>query len=81
MDVMQAIMKIWGYKIPKYLDKRNNCFRVKNGTKIVVKINDLSFGSSAKVDVECDYCRKRYITENVRKAHSFRGGMDSTFIL
>ena len=51
-----------GYKIPKYLDKRNNCFRVKNGTKIVVKINDLSFCSSAKVDVECDCCRKRYIT-------------------
>ena len=27
-----------GYEIPKYWDKRNNCFRVKNGTKIIVKI-------------------------------------------
>jgi len=48
-----------GYDIPKYFDRHGD-LRVKNGTKITVKVNDLSYGSSAKVDVECDCCKNKY---------------------
>lgn len=48
-----------GYTIPKHYDKRGRLC-VKNGTKIIVKVKDLSHGSSAKIDVECDYCHKQY---------------------
>jgi len=50
------------YKIPKYLDK-NNILRVKKGTIINVKVEDLSKGSNAKVDVKCDCedCKNPYL--------------------
>lgn len=42
-----------GYKIPKYIDKRNR-IKIKRGTKILVKIEDLQEGSNIKVRVKCD---------------------------
>lgn len=50
-----------GYEIPRYTD-RHGYSRVKNGTKIIVNIKDLSHGSSAKVDIVCDCCQKQYTT-------------------
>lgn len=48
-----------GYQIPRSLDQRGR-LTIKNGSKIVVKTKDLSNGSSATVDIECDYCKKKY---------------------
>jgi len=45
------------YEIPKRLDTQNR-LRVKKGTIIIVKVEDLHKGSHAKVDVECDCCGK-----------------------
>jgi len=46
-----------GYEIHKRLDIQNR-LRVKKGTTIIVKVEDLHKGSHAKVDVECDCCGK-----------------------
>ena len=48
-----------GYHVPTYLDSRN-VERVKRGTKIIIKCSDLPPFSSILVDVECDYCHKKY---------------------
>jgi len=51
-----------GYMIPKYKDV-NNTLRVKRGTKLFVKIEDLQKGSTVKVNVECDggNCKNPYL--------------------
>lgn len=48
-----------GYKIPRYKDSQGR-FSVKKGTKIIVKVNDLSKGSHVKIKVKCDLCGKEY---------------------
>lgn len=50
-----------GYEIPRYKDKHGRLC-VKNGTKIIVNVKDLSKGSSAKINVICDCCNKQYVT-------------------
>ena len=50
-----------GYKIPKYEDRNHNMC-VKRGTKINVKIEDLSEGSNVNVEYECDNCHKIFST-------------------
>ena len=45
-----------GYKIPRYYHKKHCTYFVKTGTKINVKVEDLTIGSHVKVDVACDYC-------------------------
>ncbi len=47
-----------GYDIPKSKDKWNR-LRVKRGTKILVKLEDLSKKSNIKVNVKCDDCGNR----------------------
>lgn len=44
-----------GYKIPKYKDKSRS-IKVKIGTKILVKIDDLPKGTGTEVKYICDYC-------------------------
>jgi hypothetical protein len=44
-----------GYDIPKYIDK-HNILRVKRGTKILVKVEDLRNKSNVKVTKVCDDC-------------------------
>jgi DNA-directed RNA polymerase subunit RPC12/RpoP len=44
-----------GYEIPRFIDKYGKS-RVKKGTKILVKVNDLPIGSKARVTKVCDYC-------------------------
>lgn len=46
-----------GYSIPRYKNKQNK-LSVKMGTKITVKVADLSEGSSVGVDIQCDGCSK-----------------------
>lgn len=48
-----------GYKIPRHMDKQGK-LRVKQGTKIIVNVRDLSNSSNELVDVECDHCGKIY---------------------
>lgn len=48
-----------GYEIPVHYDKDHKCYRVKKGTTIIVKIEDLHHGSRIKVDVECDGCHNK----------------------
>ena len=49
-----------GYIIPRYRNKNDNqgIMRVKRGTTIVVKTNDLLPSSSVMVDIECDGCNE-----------------------
>ena len=49
-----------GYLIPKILDNRGRYVTPK-GTYLNVKVEDLTKGSSAKVEVSCDYCNKSYV--------------------
>ena len=49
-----------GYDIPKYFCKIHKKFKVKRGTKIKVKVEDLSKNSSNKIKVKCDNCGKEY---------------------
>jgi hypothetical protein len=44
-----------GYVIPKYKDKRQR-MKIKRGTKILVKVEDLSSGSNVKLTKICDDC-------------------------
>ena len=67
-----------GYDIPKTETKCINNYgyeytriSVKQGTTIIVKVEDLPYGSQVKVDCECDECRnplkkkwQNYIKEN-----------------
>lgn len=48
-----------GYYIPKHIDKQNRV-SVKKGTKIKVKVDDLSHGTHTKVKVKCDYCGEEF---------------------
>ena len=48
-----------GYKIPRYKDKQGR-LKVRRGTSIVVKVEDVSIGCSALVDCKCDLCKKDY---------------------
>lgn len=50
-----------GYSIPRREDKRGR-MTVPRGSKIVVKIEHLTKGSNALVDVECDYCGEEFKT-------------------
>jgi len=45
-----------GYIIPRIIDSKGNS-RIKQGTKIVVKVEDLMDASGVLVDVECDGCK------------------------
>jgi len=60
--------EIKGYDIPKYKDK-NYVIRVKKGTKITVKVNDLPKNSTVKINLLCDYCLekgKETIIKNIK---------------
>jgi len=46
-----------GYKIPKYTNKKGE-LRYKVGTKIIVKVEDLTEGSHVVLDYACDCCDK-----------------------
>lgn len=50
-----------GYKIPRTKDEYGK-MRVPLNTKISVKIKDVSFGSNAKIKLQCDECGKEYET-------------------
>lgn len=61
-----------GYIIPKYKDKERR-LRVKRGTSILVKIEDLSEGSNILVKCDCDFCGKIYnmsYDKYVRRNHN-----------
>lgn len=45
-----------GYDIPRYWSQKHKKMMVKRGTKMIVKVEDLTVGSHARVDVACDYC-------------------------
>lgn len=49
-----------GYEIPKV--ETSNGMRTPRGTKIKVKVKDLSHGSHVKIMVQCDGCGKMYET-------------------
>lgn len=51
-----------GYIIPKYVDA-NNSHRVKKGTKITVKTEDLSSNSSIKIKYACESCKEVFETK------------------
>ena len=44
-----------GIKIPRMIDSKGR-YKVKKGTKIIVNVENLSDGSNALVDIECDGC-------------------------
>jgi predicted SprT family Zn-dependent metalloprotease len=46
-----------GYEIPKRIDNQGR-IKIKKGTKILVKVEDLSDGSEVYVDVQCDNCKE-----------------------
>ena len=48
-----------GYKIPRYKNDRGK-LKIKRGTKITVKVEDLPKGSTVKLRVKCDKCGKEY---------------------
>lgn len=50
-----------GYNIPYYWDKKHNKMSIKRGTAIFVKVKDLTKGSHARVEYECDYCGARIL--------------------
>lgn len=45
-----------GYKFERYWSKKHNKWLIKNGTKILVKVEDLPKGSHSRINVKCDYC-------------------------
>lgn len=47
-----------GYEIPRHYDEKYYKTTVKRGTTIMVKVEDLSKGSNALVDIEYDCCHK-----------------------
>lgn len=49
-----------GYQIPIYIDKRNR-EKIKNGTVIKVKVEDLSSSNRSNVEIKCDYCGKVFL--------------------
>jgi hypothetical protein len=49
-----------GYDIPMYQSKDG--MRIKNGTILKVKIEDVSQDSHVMVLIKCDYCTKQYLT-------------------
>lgn len=57
-----------GYEIPKYIDSQKR-LKVKNGTKIKVKVDDLPKTSQTKVKVLCDYCLENGIETIVEKTY------------
>lgn len=62
-----------GYIIPRSIDNQKR-IRVKQGTKIKVKVKDLQSNSTKKVVVKCDYCGKK-IKKEWRKYIKQREGM------
>jgi len=48
-----------GYKIPRYKDKSYR-IKIKNGTKLLVKIEDLQPQSNVYIELQCDYCGTKY---------------------
>lgn len=64
-----------GYEIPKHKDS-NGKMCAKKGTKIKVKVKDLTGNSHAKVDVLCDKCNKNIVSKEYRrylKQHNING--------
>ena len=43
-----------GYEIPRYYNKNSCTWRVKRGTKIIVKISDVPPKSHIEVDLDCE---------------------------
>lgn len=54
-----------GYKIPKRKDKQGK-YKTKRGTKIKVKVSDLSHGCNHNIKAQCDGCGE---IKDVRYAH------------
>ena len=48
-----------GYKIPRYKNDRGK-LKIKKGTKIIVKVEDLPKRSGVKIKAKCDKCGKEY---------------------
>ena len=48
--------ELLGYNIPRYYDKSNYKTSVKRGTKLIIKVEDLTPSSHNMVKVKCDYC-------------------------
>ena len=48
-----------GYEIPKYYNKKRCKYIIKSGTKIKVKVEDLTNGSNAIVNCICDECKTK----------------------
>lgn len=51
-----------GYVLPKHYDKHHKKYSVNKGTKIIVKVNDLSKSSREKVTYACDNCGELHTT-------------------
>lgn len=49
-----------GYEIPRHYNKHEHKWSVKIGTTIKVKTCDLQNNSNARVNIECDSCKRRY---------------------
>ena len=54
-----------GYKVPKHTDKNGN-LRTTRGSKIEVKVLDLSDKSAHYIDYECNGCKKTFKTKYFR---------------
>jgi hypothetical protein len=57
------------YEIPKYLDSKKN-LRVKRGTIVSVKVEDLPKGSNVYIKVYCDYCLEKGIKTIIKKKYN-----------
>lgn len=67
-----------GYELPKYIDK-NGIVRVKRGTQILVKVEDLTDSSSIKLTKICDICAKSVKTSYhkiVKSRNNSKDGLD-----
>jgi len=49
-------LELLGYEIPRYYNKNKKQFFLIKGSKILVKVKDLSHGSNVPVEYLCDYC-------------------------
>jgi transposase len=55
-----------GYEFPKYIDKQNRV-KIKRGTKILVKVEDLPKNSIMKLTKICDECGKHIFEQTYEK--------------
>lgn len=64
-----------GYEIPKRKDKQS-AYKTKRGTKILVKVSDLSKGCNHTIRVKCDKCGE---IKDVRYAHYYKINRDGLY--